>query len=105
MGQGQDRALRARLGELITAAADGRGPASVSVIEAAAAEPQTVWVPESTAEPAFLAFSITKTFTAALVLKLCEQERLSLEDPLARWFPRIARAERISLRRLLNHTA
>jgi D-alanyl-D-alanine carboxypeptidase len=97
--------LRTKLGELIVAAAASRGSASVSVLEPAAAELQAFWVPESTDEPAFLAYSITKTFTAALVLKLCEQGRLSLEDPLARWFPRIAQAERISLRRLLNHTA
>lgn len=97
--------LRTHLGELIMAAATSRGAASVSVLETAAAELQAFWVPESTDEPAFLAYSITKTFTAALVLSLCEQGRLSLDDPLARWFPRIAQAERISLRRLLNHTA
>lgn len=31
--------------------------------------------------------------------------RLSLDDPLKRWFPRIGGSERISLRQLLNHTA
>ncbi len=97
--------LRAILAEMLMAAATGRGAASVSVVAQARAEPQAFWVPESADEPAFLAYSITKTFTAALVLKLCEEGRLSLDDPLARWFPRIAQAERISLRRLLNHTA
>jgi len=61
-------------------------------------------VPESDLEPAFLAYSITKTFTAALILKVSEEGQLSLDDRLARWFPRIAHADRISLRRLLNHT-
>jgi D-alanyl-D-alanine carboxypeptidase len=61
-------------------------------------------VPESELEPAFLAYSITKTFTAALLLQLCEEDQLSLDDRLSRWFPRIAHADRISLRRLLNHT-
>ncbi|HEY2896551.1 MAG TPA: serine hydrolase domain-containing protein, partial [Gemmatimonadaceae bacterium] len=56
-------------------------------------------------EPAFLAYSITKTFTSALVLMLCAEQRLHLDDSLARWFPGIARADRITLRRLLNHTA
>jgi D-alanyl-D-alanine carboxypeptidase len=87
------------------AATRGRGVASVSVIERAGVAPHTFWVPESADEPAFLAYSITKTFTASLVLKFCEEGQLSLDDPLARWFPRIAQAERICLRQLLNHTA
>ncbi|PYS80160.1 MAG: serine hydrolase [Acidobacteria bacterium] len=90
---------------MLMAAARGRGVASVSVIERAGAAPHTFWAPESADEPAFLAYSITKTFTASLVLKLCEEGQLSLDDPLARWFPRIAQAERICLRQLLNHTA
>jgi hypothetical protein len=97
--------LKAPLSELLTTAVRGRGAASVSVIAPAGAEPQVFWLPEGGDEPAFLAYSITKTFTAVLVLKLCEEGRLSLDDPLARWFPAIDRAERIPLRRLLNHTA
>ena len=87
------------------AAARGRGVASVSVIERAGAATHTFWVPEFADEPAFLAYSITKVFTASLVLKLCEEGRLSLDDPLARWSPRVAQAGRICLRQLLNHTA
>jgi D-alanyl-D-alanine carboxypeptidase len=93
------------LPEVLVAAARGRGCASVSVIERAGAEPHTFWVPDSAEEPTFLAYSITKTFTASLVLKLCEEGQLSLGDPLARWFPRIDQAARISLRHLLNHTS
>jgi D-alanyl-D-alanine carboxypeptidase len=91
--------------EILASAARGRGVASVAVIERAEAEPQAYWVPESDQEPAFLAYSITKTFTATLILTLCEEGRLRLDDRLARWFPRIAHADRISLRQLLNHTA
>jgi D-alanyl-D-alanine carboxypeptidase len=97
--------LKSAIFEMLTAAVAGRGAASVSVIAQSGTEPQTFWVPESEVEPAFLAYSITKTFTAALVLQLCEEGRLSLDDRLARWFPRIDRAERISIRQLLNHTA
>jgi D-alanyl-D-alanine carboxypeptidase len=97
--------LRIQLPDVLTAAARGRGVASVSVIERAGAEPRAFWVPESADEPTFLAYSITKTFTASLVLKLCEEGRLGLDDPLAKWFPGIAQAARISLRQLLNHTA
>jgi Beta-lactamase len=92
-----------QLPEMLTAVR-GRGTASVAVIERAGAEPQAYWVPESDLEPAFLVYSITKTFTAALILKLSEEGQLSLDDRLARWFPCIAHADRISLRRLLNHT-
>ena len=90
---------------MLTAVVAGRGAASISVIAQSGTEPQTFWVPESKDEPAFLTYSITKTFTATLVVKLCEEGRLSLDDRLARWFPRIDRAERISIRQLLNHTA
>jgi len=97
--------LRTQFSEVLTAAAKGRGVASVSVIECGGAEPYAFWVPESVDGPAFLAYSITKTFTASLILQLCEEGRLDLDDPLAKWFPRIAQAARISLRQLLNHTA
>lgn len=97
--------IKDSLFEVLTADPAGSGAASVSVIPQKGGEPQAFWVPESGEEPAFLAYSITKTFTAALVLKLCEEELLSLDDRLAKWFPRIDRAERIPLRRLLNHTA
>jgi D-alanyl-D-alanine carboxypeptidase len=56
-------------------------------------------------ERQFLAYSITKSFIATLVLQSCEAGRLRLDAPLARWFPWIPRADEIPLRRLLNHTA
>jgi D-alanyl-D-alanine carboxypeptidase len=94
-----------QLPELLIAEARGRGVASVAVIQRAGAAAQACWTPESEQEPAFLGYSITKTFTAALILKLCEEGQLQLDDLLVRWFPRIAHADRISLRQLLNHTA
>lgn len=97
--------LPAKMRDVLLAAARERGAASLSVVARPGAEPETFWVPESESEPAFLAYSITKTFTASLVLMLCEEKRLRLDDSLARWFPRIARADRISLRSLLHHTA
>lgn len=97
--------LAAKLAERVTATATGRGAAGASVVAQPGAEPHAFWVPESRDEPVFLAYSITKTFTATLVLKLCEEGRLRLDDRLARWFPSIAQAERISLRHLLTHTA
>ena len=70
------------------------------------AEPEAIWTPRSLdKEPGFLAYSITKTFTAALMLLLQEDGRLSLDDTLVRWFPDVPGSDRISLRQLLNHTA
>jgi D-alanyl-D-alanine carboxypeptidase len=49
--------------------------------------------------------SVTKTFTAVIVLKLVEEGRLSLDNPIARWFPDFPNAEEITVRHLLNHTS
>jgi D-alanyl-D-alanine carboxypeptidase len=57
------------------------------------------------AEALFQAGSITKTFVAALVLKLAEDGVLSLDDRLSRWVPASTDSRRITLRQLLNHTA
>jgi len=91
--------------ETLSAAAGQRGTASLAVIEHSGAAPLACWVPQSDEEPAYLAYSITKTFTAALILQLCDEHRLTLDAPLARWFPRIDRADRITIRQLLEHTA
>ena len=97
--------IQARLSEVLTIAASGRGAVSASLVPHARAEPVTAWIPESSGEPAFLAYSITKIFLAVLVLRLCEDKRMGLDDRLARWFPHVASADRISIRQLLNHTA
>jgi CubicO group peptidase (beta-lactamase class C family) len=57
------------------------------------------------AETLFQAGSITKTFVAALVLKLAEDGVLALDDRLSRWVPAFPDSRRITLRQLLNHTA
>jgi CubicO group peptidase (beta-lactamase class C family) len=49
--------------------------------------------------------SITKTFIAALAIKLADQHLLRLDDPLGRWLPNWPNADKISLRQLLNHTS
>jgi D-alanyl-D-alanine carboxypeptidase len=50
--------------------------------------------------------SITKTFVAALVLKLAEDGKLELDDTVERWLPRaIAGGRRITIRQLLSHTS
>ena len=49
--------------------------------------------------------SVTKTFTAVLILKLVEEGRLSLDDPIAKWFPGFPSAEAITVRHLLNQSS
>jgi len=49
--------------------------------------------------------SISKQFTAAALLLLQEDGKLSLDDRLAKYLPDLTGADRISLRQLLSHTA
>jgi CubicO group peptidase (beta-lactamase class C family) len=58
-----------------------------------------------TSEIKFRIGSVTKQFTAAAILKLAEQGKLAITDPLARYFPEIPNAEKITLRHLLTHTS
>jgi len=97
--------LAAALAEILDRPVEGRGPAGIAALVAGAADPVAAWTPTSRGEPAFLAYSITKTFTGALLLLLRDEGRLALDDRLARWLPGIPGADRIALRQLLNHTA
>src|SRR5690606_39139381 len=50
--------------------------------------------------------SVTKQFTAAAVLLLAEDGRLSLDDPVRRWLPSLPpAADAVTLRHLLAHTS
>jgi Beta-lactamase class C and other penicillin binding proteins len=50
--------------------------------------------------------SVSKQFTAAAILLLAEDGRLSIDDPLKRWLPGLpAAAEQVTLRHLLSHTS
>lgn len=47
--------------------------------------------------------SISKTFTATLIMQLVEQDLLALDQPLSDFFPQIPNAEEITLENLLRH--
>jgi CubicO group peptidase (beta-lactamase class C family) len=49
--------------------------------------------------------SVSKSFTALLVLQLVEQGRVSLDDPLQKYLPGIAGGDVMTIRHLLSHTA
>lgn len=58
------------------------------------------------ADQRFRIGSITKTFVAALVLRLVGDDKLRLDDTIERWLPGLVpRGETITLRDLLSHTA
>jgi CubicO group peptidase (beta-lactamase class C family) len=50
--------------------------------------------------------SLTKQFTAAAILLLAEEGRLSIDDPLRKWLPTLPQAaDDIAIRQLLSHTS
>jgi len=49
--------------------------------------------------------SITKSFTATVVLQLIDEGLLTLETPLSTFIPDVPQAEHITIRQLLNHTS
>src|SRR5450830_800802 len=49
--------------------------------------------------------SISKQFTAAAVLLLAEEGKLSPDDKVVRWLPELTRAKDISIRQLLSMTS
>lgn len=51
----------------------------------------------------FAIASLTKTFVAALILKLQEEGSISLDDPISNWLPGWPRAKRTTVRMLLQH--
>ena len=58
-----------------------------------------------TPETKFRIGSITKQFTAAAILKLAEEKKLALTDPLAKFFPDFPHGGGITLHHLLTHTS
>lgn len=47
--------------------------------------------------------SITKTFTAVLIMKAVEDKKLTLDTKLSSFFPQIKNADKITIENLLNH--
>ena len=49
--------------------------------------------------------SISKQFTAAAILMLQEQGKLSLDDPVSKYIPGLTRGNQVTIRQLLSHTS
>ncbi|HEV2179671.1 MAG TPA: serine hydrolase domain-containing protein [Gemmatimonadaceae bacterium] len=49
--------------------------------------------------------SISKQFTAASILLLVQQHKVSLDDPVSRYVPGLSRGNEVTVRELLSHTS
>ena len=47
--------------------------------------------------------SVSKSFTAVLVLKAVEEKKIDLDQTIDKWFPTIANSQKITVRHLLSH--
>jgi len=89
------------------------GPsASVGIVQGgrivyAAAFGQARLSPAMPATPAmhYAIGSISKQFTTACVMLLVQEGKMSLDDPVAKWFPELTRANEVTVRNLLSHTS
>ena len=60
----------------------------------------------ATTETNYRLASVTKQFTAAAILLLAQDGRLSIDDPVRAWLPRLAHAaDEVAIRHLLTHTS
>ena len=58
-----------------------------------------------TPETAFALASVTKTFTAALIMSLRDEGKLALDMPVVHYLPSLRIDKRITVRELLDHTS
>jgi CubicO group peptidase (beta-lactamase class C family) len=94
-------------------AASGVPSISISIVEEngktvyAKAFGQASLSPERAANPQtrYAIGSISKQFTAAAILLLAEERKLSLDDTVSKYFPQYTRANEITIRQLLSHTS
>ena len=49
--------------------------------------------------------SVTKSFTAVVIMQLMEEGKLALDDTIDRWFPDQPNGDKITVRMLLSHTS
>ena len=112
--QAPDPALSGRLDEKISSALAASGAPSVSVavvqnkrLVYAKAFGKADIAKDKAADAAtrYAIGSVSKQFTAAAVLLLEEQGKLSLDDKVSKYFPQLTRAGEITIRELLSHTS
>ncbi|MEO7102995.1 MAG: serine hydrolase domain-containing protein [Gemmatimonadaceae bacterium] len=109
-----DAALGARIDSIANAAlaTTGAPSASVAVVRHGRVVYSNAYgsaklQPDVAAKPdmAYGIGSISKQFAAASVLMLQQEGKLSLNDPVSRFFPELTRSKEITIRELLSHTS
>lgn len=58
-----------------------------------------------TKETEFRAGSLTKMFTSTLLLKLVQEHKIELSDPVSKYVPGFSNGQEISIKNLLSHTS
>lgn len=103
---------RARIDSAALAVLAGTGApsASVAVVRGGVLAYEHAYGEGRTGTPATPAMryaigSVSKQFTATAILLLAEEGKLTLDDKVARWFPRLTRAGDVTLRQLLSMTS
>jgi D-alanyl-D-alanine carboxypeptidase len=92
-------------------AGSGAPSASIAVVQggkivyAKAYGDQGPGMPATSADARYQIASISKQFTAAAILLLEDEGKLSLDDTVAKWIPGITGGDHITIRQLLSHTA
>ena len=75
--------------------------AYVQAYGSARLDPQTT----ATAAMRYSIGSISKQFTAAAMLMLAEEGKLSLDDPVSKYVPGLTEGDQVTIRELLSHTS
>ena len=110
----QPAALRARADAILNAAYPADGPGAAVIImrqgrviySGGRGLADTGTQRRITPDTVFRLGSLTKQFTAAVVLQLVAEGRLSLDDPISKFFPDYPQpGARATVRQLLNHTS
>ncbi|MFB7881706.1 serine hydrolase domain-containing protein [Brevundimonas diminuta] len=98
---------------LFAAVPDAKGPGAVVLIArgenvlsvTAQGVADVAWSIPLAPSQTFAIASVTKIFTAAAVVRLAEEGRLSLDDTLSTYVPEFGDTSGITIRELLSHTA
>ncbi len=109
-----DPALRAQIDRIVTQVLSATGVPSASI--AVVQHGQLVYAhaygnarldPAQPATPdmRYSIGSISKQFTAAAILMLQQEGRLSIDDPVGKYIPGLTRGDQVTIREILSHTS
>jgi CubicO group peptidase (beta-lactamase class C family) len=97
----QEWLLRSQAPSVSIAVVQGASPIYAKAYGSASLNPRRA----ATSHTRYAIHSVSKQFTAAAILLLAEQGKLSLDDKIERWFPDLGVAGQVTIRQILTHTA